>query len=100
MAGKPKWNVASPIAYGDDKTYWQNVGSAWENTEGKGKHDVVINLNSLPLADKDGKVRIFLFPKDDDRDNSRGRDDSRSSSGKSKPKGSSRKNDYDDEIPF
>jgi hypothetical protein len=97
MAGKPKWNVATPREYGEGKAFWVNIGSAWEN-DGKGKHDVTITLDALPLPDKDGKVRIFLFPKDDvtqgDRDEAQGR-----RAGTAAKKGRSSRDD-DEEIPF
>lgn len=91
--GRPKWNVATPRAYGQDgdKTFWVNVGSAWENDSGKGKHDVTITLDSLPLPDKDGNVRLFLFPKEDSGD--RG-------SGGERRRGGGRRGAIDDDIPF
>lgn len=109
MAGVPKWNVSSPRAYGRDneKTFWVNVGSAWENDSDKGKHDVVIEFSALPLPDADGKVRVFLFPKDDaakgDREESFGRKAGKAASKGSRSgraSGSRTTTDLDDEIPF
>jgi hypothetical protein len=99
--GKPKWNVATPRKYGRDgeKTFWVNVGSAWENDGDKGKHDVTITLDALPLPDADGQVRLFLFPKDDDGGGERRGSSERSSKRESSRSRSSSRAD-DDEIPF
>ena len=102
---KPKWNVSTPRKYGEDKTFWVNIGSAWEN-DGNGKHFATISLDALPLPDAEGKVRIFLFPKDDDERNTRrggpdrayGETRTERSGGGRKPK--VKHNDDDDEIPF
>lgn len=101
MVGTPKWNVASPRAYGRDneKTFWVSVGSAWDNADGKGRHDVTVTLDALPLPDAEGRVRLFLFPKDDaakgDREESFGR-----KAGKAAAKGRKTTVADDDEIPF
>ena len=100
---KPKWNVASPRKYGqdNDKTFWVSVGSAWENT-GDGKHFATITLDALPLPDHEGKVRIFLFEKDDNGERRSGETRTERSGAGRRPKSgrTGRSPADDDEIPF
>lgn len=101
--GDRKMNVTVPIKYGreGDKTYWHNIGTAFENEKGQ----ITIYLNSLPIPGDDGKVKIMLFDKKDDADRDHGRRGGGSSqsttkaSTKSKGRQSSQ-SDVDDEIPF
>lgn len=100
--GDRKMNVTVPIKYGreGDKTYWHNIGTAFENEKGQ----ITIYLNSLPIPGDDGKVKIMLFDKKDDadRDHGGGGGSARSTtkaSTKSKGRQSSQ-SDGDDEIPF
>lgn len=97
---KPKWNVSSPREYGEGKTFWVNVGSAWSNDRG-GKHDVMINLHAMPLPDKDGNVRLYLFPKEDEEESGRRSGRAAREDAEKEKKGARRKPPVDDdEIPF
>lgn len=96
--GDRKMNVTVPIKYGSggDKTYWHNIGTAFENEKGQ----ITVYLNSLPIPGDDGKVKIMLFDKKDDADRDHDRDrGSRSKSSSRKPTRQSSSSD-DDEIPF
>ena len=51
-----RYDVLSPRLKKDGGTYWHKVGIAFEGDRG-----VSIEFNSLPLPDKDGRVRVSLF---------------------------------------
>ena len=40
----------------EGKTFWHRVGTAWEGEKGIG-----IEFDSLPIPDKEGKVKVRLF---------------------------------------
>lgn len=82
---KPDYNVATPIPYGRDKTYWHNVGKAWDTKGGR----ICVVLNSYPLPDSEGQVRMFLFEEEDNRKSSREERPHRSTG-----------DEIDDEVPF
>lgn len=89
-----RYDVLSPRAKKDGGTYWHRVGTAFEGDKG-----ISIEFNSLPLPDKEGKVRVSLFePKE--------KGDAPDRVPASAGRGSTRRpvmaggDDMDDEIPF
>lgn len=77
-----KYNVVSPRPKHNEagKVWWHNIGNATMNDKG----NITIYLNSLPIPDAEGQIRIMLFEKDETQTRT------------AKPKS----NDVDDEIPF
>jgi len=52
-----RFDVCSPRPRKDsDKPYWHRVGTAWQNDKG-----ISIAFDSLPIADKEGRVAVVLF---------------------------------------
>ena len=52
-----RFDVCSPRPRKDsDKPYWHRVGTAWQNEKG-----ISITFDSLPIADKEGRVSVVLF---------------------------------------
>lgn len=74
-----RFDVLSPRAGKEGKTFWHRVGTAWQGDKG-----ISITFDSLPLPDAEGKVRVSLFEP-------RQRD--------AAPKGGG-KQAIDDDIPF
>ena len=76
------YTVSSPREYttkdGQEKTYWQRLGTAFPARDGNG---MTVRLNALPLPDKKGEV-VLVIKQHDERQG-----------GQTKP-------DLDDEIPF
>jgi len=69
-ADKAVFRVVTPVKRdGDDKTFWQKIGMAFENLDdGGGTKSISVRLNALPVNGE-----IVLFPEDgnrgsDDRD--------------------------------
>lgn len=86
-----RFDVLSPRAKKDGGTYWHRVGTAFEGDKG-----ISIEFSSLPLPDKEGKVRVSLFePKE--RGETPDRVPSRTPSRRPAIAGG---DDMDDEIPF
>ena len=56
MAGK-RWDAMTPRPKYDGGTWWLRVGSAWVSEEGR----TTIYLDSYPIPDKEGVVKIMLF---------------------------------------
>lgn len=80
-----RYDVMSPRPKKDGGTYWHRVGLAFEGEKG-----ISIEFNSLPIADKDGRVRVSLFEARE-----------RQQSDQRQPeRASSLKDDMSDEIPF
>ena len=78
-----RFDVLSPRPKKDGGTYWHKVGMAFE-----GERGISIEFNSLPLPDKEGRVRVSLFePKP--------RDDAQSSGSRAPAR-----DDLSDEVPF
>lgn len=79
---KPKYNQPG-------ETWWHRVGSAWQNEKGL----ITVYLDSYPIPDKDGVVKMMLFePKDEDRPASPKQEPARSTKTYAE--------ELDDEIPF
>jgi hypothetical protein len=75
-----RFDVLSPRAGKDSKTFWHRVGTAWEGEKG-----ISITFDSLPLPDAEGRVRVSLFePRE-------------KSAAKASPAGREQMND---EVPF
>lgn len=56
-----RYDLKSPRPKKDDGTHWHTVGSMWANNNG----GFTIILDSLPLPDSEGKVRVVAFePRD------------------------------------
>lgn len=51
-----RYDVLSPRPKKDGGTFWHKVGMAFEGEKG-----ISIEFNSLPLPDKEGRVRVSLF---------------------------------------
>ena len=52
-----RFDVCSPRPRKDsEKPYWHRVGTAWQNDKG-----ISITFDSLPIADKEGRVAVVLF---------------------------------------
>lgn len=52
-----RFDVCAPRAGREEgKTFWHRVGTAWEGEKGIG-----IEFDSLPIPDKEGKVKVRLF---------------------------------------
>lgn len=52
-----RFDVCSPRPRKDsDKPYWHRVGTAWQNDKG-----ISITFDSLPIADREGRVAVVLF---------------------------------------
>jgi len=74
-----RWDVLSPRAGKEGKTFWHRVGTAWQGDKG-----ISITFDSLPLPDAEGKVRVSLFePRVKDA-----------------AKGGGKRADLDDAVPF
>ena len=82
---KPAFDVVSPRDRTEGGTHWHTIGAAWSNSRG----GFTLELNSLPLPDREGKVKIMLFPFTEK--------DSAASTQKLKPAFDS---DLDDDVPF
>jgi hypothetical protein len=52
-----RWDACTPRPGKDDKTYWHKVGSLFESDKGS----MWLNLDSLPLPDKDGRLVVQMF---------------------------------------
>jgi len=65
MAKQPDYNVFCPIERADGGgTYWHQIGAGWKNYN----NGVKLELNSLPIPNRDGKVVVMIFdnvPKDE-----------------------------------
>jgi hypothetical protein len=85
-----RFNVAYPRPkYNSDESWWCRVGSARQNDNGL----ITIYLDSYPLPDKDGVVKMMLFEPDPARVKPAG--------AKTTPNNVHRlQEDLDDEIPF
>jgi hypothetical protein len=82
-----RYDVCSPRARKDGKTFWHRVGTAFEGDKGIG-----IEFDSLPMPDAEGRVSVRLFePK--------AKDGAAKSDDKPARRGSV-KDDMDDSIPF
>lgn len=89
----------------EGKTFWHRVGTAWEGEKGIG-----IEFDSLPIPDKEGKVKVRLFePREKSQGAERGErsvaeNPARTSPahpfGPSMPSQISTKYGPDDDIPF
>lgn len=52
-----RFDVCSPRPRKDsEKPFWHRVGTAWQNDKG-----ISITFDSLPIADKEGRVAVVLF---------------------------------------
>lgn len=51
-----RFDVMSPRTKKDGGTFWTRVGMAFEGEKG-----ISIEFSSLPLPDKEGRVRVSLF---------------------------------------
>ena len=52
-----RYDVISPRKRGDaDKTYWHRIGAAFDREKG----GLSVVLDSLPLPDSDGQVRLLI----------------------------------------
>lgn len=51
-----RWDVLSPRAGKEGKTFWHRVGTAFQGDKG-----ISLVFDSLPLPDAEGKVRVSLF---------------------------------------
>ncbi len=74
-ADKTVFRVVTPIKReGEEKTFWQRIGMAFENVDDSGAtKSISVRLNALPVNGE-----IVLFPDDGNRgsdDGSRGPDD-------------------------
>ena len=93
-----RYQLLSPRAKKDGGTYWHQIGSAWPRDNGT----FSLTLDSLPIADKDGRVMILMSePRERD-------DRQQPSSGMSSPRRTAYDAqapqgghaDFSDEIPF
>jgi hypothetical protein len=57
-----RFNVTTPRAKKDGGTFFLKIGVAFENPKG-----ISVELDALPIADKEGRVKLVLFPADEDR---------------------------------
>lgn len=91
-----RFNVATPISYGDGQTYWQRLGKAFKNDQ---TGAITVFLNALPLPGEDGKVKLMLF---EDKENRAGTDNTASRGAPPPRQGPQRsyQEELDDEIPF
>jgi len=84
-----RYDVSTPISYGNEQTFWQRLGKAFKNEQ---TGVITVHLNALPICDRDGKVRIMLFEE---------KPEDRKPSGNSRPSGTPQwREELDDEIPF
>lgn len=62
MSNTRMFNVSQPKpkAEGQEKTYWHNIGVAFENPNGS----IKLVLDSLPMPDRD----ILLFPREEEKE--------------------------------
>lgn len=60
-----RYDVSSPRAGKDGKTFWHRIGTAFPAKDGDGMNVV---LESLPLPDKDGRVSFVIRPAKDLRE--------------------------------
>lgn len=85
-----RFDVMSPRPGREEgKTFWHRVGTAFQSDKG----GIGIYFDSLPIADKDGKVSVQLFepkPRDGEKP---------AAATPSKSRAPARE-DMDDEIPF
>lgn len=56
MAGK-RLDAMTPRPKQDGGTWWLRVGSAWVNDKGQ----TTVYLDSYPIPDKEGVVKVMLF---------------------------------------
>ena len=61
-----RFNVTAARPKKDGSVFFHRIGVAFENDKG-GKKSISVEFDSLPIPDKEGKVRVILFPADDDR---------------------------------
>jgi hypothetical protein len=78
-----RYDLVSPRDRGE-KTYWTRVGSLWLGDDGVNGSS--LEFDALPLADKDGRVRVKVFePREPQQPRSNG---------------GSRRDDYAGDPPF
>jgi hypothetical protein len=82
---KKRYDVITGRKNGE-KTYWTNIGSAWESERG----GMSVELSALPISDHEGRVR-FLIVEPKERDEAKPAQ--RQASAGSRP-------DLDDDLPF
>lgn len=90
-----RYNLVSPRPRKDGKTYWHNIGSAFDRD--KGGFSLV--FDSLPLPDAEGRVTVLMTEPLPDRDEG----DRRPPQRRDDPPREDRRgqsNDPDDSIPF
>ena len=82
-----RFDICTPRAGRDGKTYWTRIGTAWQNEKG-----TQLVFDALPIPDSEGRVVANLFePRDNNAGGGRGqRADTRSSAPV----------DDEDRIPF
>jgi hypothetical protein len=92
-----RFDIMTPRAGRDDKTFWTRIGTAWQNDKG----GIQLVFDALPIPDKEGRVVANLFEPRDDRAKSAGNDqaDSRQRAGGGWH-GAAPVDDLDDDIPF
>lgn len=75
MASK-RYDVAAPRPKKDGGTFWQRVGTAWENDKG-----IQVVFDAYPLPDAEGRCVVNLFEPRDDRSGARDRNDANGRAG-------------------
>lgn len=93
MANK-RYRLTVPIDTSQGGTYWHSIGALWFDEH---KDQMSMEFNSLPIPNKDGKVRVLAFPAEDEP--SKGRREQRPA-GNEAVKGTNWDKYLDDEIPF
>ena len=59
-----RFNVATPRPKHDGGTFWLRVGSAWQNEKGL----ITVYLDSYPIPDREGAVKMMLFEPEPNKD--------------------------------
>ena len=79
-----RYDLISPRARKDGKTFWVKLGAAFPNKDGQGFSLV---FDALPISDAEGVVRVLMV---EPRDNA----------GQQRQEQPARRDDLDQEIPF
>jgi len=83
-----RWKAICPRERKSGKTFWHQIGMLFESD--RGKSFATLHLDSLPIPDEKGEIRILFFEDDSE---ARGPE-------KPPPGGSTFDKEKDDEIPF
>lgn len=84
-----RFNVATPRPKHDGGTFWLRIGSAWQNEKGL----ITVYLDSYPIPDKEGVVKMMLFEPDP-------RDKPARGGGREENSPRAWNRELDDDIPF